>query len=87
MLDLNNNTITSTHEFSEGSHIWDIAAIDDTHFLLAAKEGLLKTTKDQLLKHYHKGKLVDTICHIADSFYLLGLVNEQQLCVWNEHTD
>ena len=86
MLDLNNNTITSTHEFSEGSSIFDIAAIDDTHFLLAAHNGVLKTTKDQLLKHYHKGKLVDTICHIADSFYLLSLY-EQQLCVWNEHTD
>ena len=86
MLDLNNNTITSTHEFSEGSDIFDIVAIDDTHFLLAACKGVLKTTKDQLLKHYHKGKLVDTICHIADSFYLLG-IREEQLCVWNEHTD
>jgi hypothetical protein len=29
--------------------------------------------------------MVRTICHIADSFYLLGFC--EQLCVWNEHTD
>jgi hypothetical protein len=29
-------------------------AIDDgTRYLLAAEKGLLKTSKDQLIKHYH----------------------------------
>ena len=43
---MKNKNITSTHEFNEGEYIYDIVAIDDTHYLLAAREGLLKTTKD-----------------------------------------
>ena len=46
MFDMKNSNITSTHKFKEGDHIDDIAAIDDTHYLLAAQRGLLKTTKD-----------------------------------------
>ena len=46
MFDMKNSNITSTHRFEEGSHINDIVAIDDTHYLLAAERGLLKTTKD-----------------------------------------
>jgi hypothetical protein len=38
--------IKSTIKFDEGHNIYDIAAIDDTHYLLAADRGLLKTTKD-----------------------------------------
>ena len=49
------STITHTHKFTEGSNIYDIIAIDDTHYLLAAENGLLKTTKDQLINHYFKG--------------------------------
>jgi hypothetical protein len=54
--------ITSTNLFKEGSTINainainDIIAIDETHYLLAGDNGLLKTTKDQLIKHYHRGK-------------------------------
>ena len=43
---MNNSKITSTHKFEEGVDINDIVAIDDTHYLLAAYYGLLKTTKD-----------------------------------------
>jgi hypothetical protein len=46
VFDIKNSNITSTIEFIDGSHIRDIVAIDDTHYLLAAEEGLLKTTKD-----------------------------------------
>jgi hypothetical protein len=46
VFDLKNSNITSTHKFEEVSYIWDIVAIDDTHYLLAAGKGLLKTTKD-----------------------------------------
>jgi hypothetical protein len=46
VFDMKNSNITSTHVFIEGSNIWDIVAIDDTHYLLAAYKGLLKTTKD-----------------------------------------
>jgi hypothetical protein len=47
------STVTHTHKFTEGDDIRDIIAIDETHYLLAAYKGLLKTTKDQLINHYH----------------------------------
>ena len=43
--------ITSTHFFKEAYCIDDIIAIDETHYLLAGRNGLLKTTKDQIIKH------------------------------------
>jgi hypothetical protein len=47
VFDIKNKIITSSHEFLEGYyHIYDIVAIDNTHYLLAASSGLLKTTKD-----------------------------------------
>jgi hypothetical protein len=46
VFDMKNSNITSTHLFKEGYSIRDIVAIDDTHYLLAADWGLLKTTKD-----------------------------------------
>ena len=56
MFDIKNSNITSTHIFKEASNcaINDIVAIDDTHYLLATDwGGLLKTTKDKLLKNYY----------------------------------
>ena len=47
MFDMKNSNITFPHKFEEaGHHIHDIVAIDDTHYLLGADDGLLKTTKD-----------------------------------------
>ena len=47
MFDIKNKIITSSHEFLEGRyHIFDIVAIDNTHYLIAGDKGLLKTTKD-----------------------------------------
>jgi hypothetical protein len=48
VFDMKNSNITSTHKFEEATAvgICDIVAIDDTHYLLAAYRGLLKTTKD-----------------------------------------
>jgi hypothetical protein len=46
VFDIKNSNITSTHKFKERGSIRDIVAIDDTHYLLAADKGLLKTTKD-----------------------------------------
>jgi hypothetical protein len=46
VFDIKNSNITSTHCFHEGGFIVDIVAIDDTHCLLAAARGLLKTTQD-----------------------------------------
>ena len=51
-------------------------AIDDTHYLLAALFGLLKITKDQLIKRYYKEKYVWSLCHITDSIYLLGFFRD-----------
>lgn len=44
--------ITSTHKFTEGGDIHDMLPRDDTQFLLATAQGLLRTTRDQVLKHY-----------------------------------
>jgi hypothetical protein len=65
----------------------DIVAIDDTHYLLAAEEGLLKTTKDQLINRYHKGKWVTSLCHVAHSLYLVGFYGGDGLILWNEQKD
>jgi hypothetical protein len=80
------SSITHTHKFTEGGSIYDIIAIDDTHYLLAAYKGLLKTTKDQLINHYHKGKLVRSLCHVTHSLYLVGF-RWDGLILWNEQTD
>lgn len=83
LFDIETSAITSTHKFKEGLRIRDMIAIDDSHYLLAADQGLLETTKDQVIKHYHKGKCVRSLCHITESIYLLGL-NDDGLIVWDE---
>jgi hypothetical protein len=80
------STVTHTHKFTEGDDIHDIIAIDETHYLLAAFKGLLKTTKDQLINHYHKGKRVRSLCHVTHSLYLVGFYSHG-LILWNEQTD
>jgi hypothetical protein len=85
VFDINNSNITSSHQFEEGGTICDILAIDDTHYLLAALEGLLKTSKDQLIKHYFQGKWVMSLCHITEAIYLVGFIDK--LIVWDEKTD
>jgi hypothetical protein len=54
--------------------------------MLAAFSGLLKTTKDQLINHYHKGKRVTSLCHVTHSLYLVGSYSDG-LILWNEQTD
>jgi hypothetical protein len=80
------SSITHTHKFTEGDDIRDIIAIDETHYLLAAYRGLLKTTKDQLINHYHKGKSVRSLCHVTHSLYLVGFGGDG-LILWNEQRD
>ena len=79
VVNLGNLFITSTHKFNEGGDINDMLAIDDTNFLLATAQGLLRTTRDQVVKHYYKGKTARAVCHIADSTYLVGLENENMI--------
>ena len=52
VVSLGNLLITSTHKFTEGGDIHDMLAIDETHFLLASAQGLLRSTRDQIVKHY-----------------------------------
>ena len=86
VVDINTAKINNTHKFKEGYNIYDIIATDDTHYLLAASDGLLKTTNDQLIKNYYKGREVFSLCHITDSFYLLGFRNNG-LIVWGQEKD
>jgi len=80
------SSIFHTHKFIEGSSIRDIIAIDDTHYLLAAYYGLLKTTKDQVINHYYQRKEVRSLCHITGSVYLVGFFYDG-LIAWNEEKD
>ena len=60
---------------------------DSEQLLLAGDEGLLKATRDQEIKHYFQGKFILSICHIAESLYLVGFIRGSGLIVWNEHID
>ena len=74
VFDIQNLKITHTQQFEEIGAIFDfIANQDSEQLLLAGDEGVLKATKDQAIKHYFRGKLTLSICHIAESFYLVGL--------------
>ena len=86
VFDINTCSITNYERFILGDSICDIIGIDDTHYLLATNNGILKTTKNQMLKHYYIGDDVFTLCHISDSLYLVGFV-ENNLIVWNEQND
>jgi Neuraminidase (sialidase) len=86
VVDISTSNITSSHKFTDGSEIRDIVAIDDTHFLLADVKGLLKTSKNQLIKHYHEGKSVRSLCQIIDRIYLVGF-EDHGLIVWDEESD
>ena len=87
VFDIDNFKITHTQEFEQANQIIDILAIDDSNqLLLAGYKGVLKATKDQALKHYFKGKAAWSLCHIAQSLYLVGFIFDG-LIVWDENTD
>ena len=86
VVDINTSKITSTHQFEGINDISDILAIDDSQYLVAAYGGLLKTTKDQVLKSSYTGELISSLCQITEKVYLVGLIDDQ-LEVWNEQTD
>ena len=46
VFNMNIGTITHTRLIREDATIWDILAVDETHFLLASSHGILKITKD-----------------------------------------
>ena len=87
VIDIQNLEITHTSQFQEIARIHDILQINDSQqLLLAGAEGLLKATKDQVIKHYFKQEPIITICHIAESVYLVGF-EKDGLTVWKEQTD
>jgi hypothetical protein len=63
-----------------------IAIEDSEYLLLGGWIGVMKATKDQAIKHYFLGNDARSICHIAESLYLVGLLCDG-LMVWNEQTD
>ena len=88
VIDINNLSNKSSHEFKDADKINDIIAIDETHFLLAAFKGLFKTTKDQMTKHYFKWNNVSSLCHITEAIYLVAIrFRQNKLIVWDEKTD
>ena len=52
VLDIATSTITNSVQLWEGIYISDIAAIDNNHFLFATSRGLLKASKNHLIKRY-----------------------------------
>jgi hypothetical protein len=54
--------------------------------LLATFAGLLKTTKDKLIRQCFKENEVRSLCHISDSIYLIG-VYKIGLIVWDEQNN
>jgi hypothetical protein len=85
VFDIETSSITHTNRFPEGEVIFDILAINDTHYLLATEYGLLKTSKDQLINQYYEGESVICLCHITDSFYLVGF--NSKLRVWDQQKE
>ena len=67
--------------------ILDIITIEESDLLLlAGGGGILKATVDQAIIHYFKGMHAKSICHIAESFFLVGFFHDG-LIVWNEQID
>ena len=46
VFNMSSATITQTRKIREGATIKDIVAIDESHFLLASDDGILKSTMD-----------------------------------------
>jgi hypothetical protein len=87
VLDLNTSIITSSHLFRDaGGKLFDIIPLYDSCYLLAAQSGLLKTTKDHLIKRYFKYKKVISLCDITESIFLVGF-QDDELTVWDEVKD
>ena len=45
----------------------------------------MKTTKDQLIKHYFKAEAAFSLCRTTDSIYLVGF--RHRLILWDEQRD
>ena len=54
--------------------------------MLATEDGLLKTSKDQLIKDYYNGKTVSCLCHITDSLLLVGFIRDG-LIIWDQQKE
>jgi hypothetical protein len=61
VVDMKSFNITHSHRFKEADDINDVISIFDNLFLIGAKGGLLRTTRDQVKKHNFKWKSVRTL--------------------------
>ena len=51
--------------------------------MLATKDGLCKTTREQMLAQWFKGEVTNTVCHLSDSMFLVAF-KLNKLIVWDE---
>lgn len=87
VFDIENLKKPYTQEFNHLGDIYDITPIEQSELLLLAGEyGVLKVYKGHALKHCFKGMKAYSICHIAESFYLVGF-KYYGVILWNEETD
>ena len=61
-------------------------AIDGTYYMLAVRKGVLKAAYEQLINYYLQGMSVESLCHLADSIYLVCFTYDG-LIAWNEKKD
>lgn len=87
-LDIATSKITHSHRFADLPYICDIVATaDDTQYLMRACQGILKVTRNQVIKEYYHRISINSLCQVTGSIYLVGLGNPSQLIVWDEQTD
>jgi hypothetical protein len=87
VFDIKTSTLKSSYYFWLDLEIYDIVAIDDFNYLLASSCGLLKTTKNKVIKHYYRGNWAASLCHVAHSLYLVGFrsgLTDKRLILWNQ---
>ena len=90
VIDIKTSKFTSSYFFWMDLNIYDIVAIDDFNYLLASDCGLLKTTKNKLIKRYYNGAKVASLCHVTHSLYLVGFrygIPIKPLILWNQQKD
>jgi hypothetical protein len=86
VLDIKTSKITGTHSFAPTGSISDMIAIDDTYYMLAVRRGLLKVAYEQVINYCLQGMSVESLCHLADSVYLVGFTHDG-LVAWDEKKD
>ena len=90
VFNIKTSKVTTYNYFWLELNIYDIIAIDDFNYLLASNCGLLKTTKNKVIKHYFRGNWGTSLCHVAHSLYLVGFrlgFTDKRLILWNQQKE